>query len=201
MGDVQGAAPAGALWYFAYGANMSRRVLARRGLAPRSSEPARLDGYRLRFSHAGLIALEPAFANLEPDPRGAVHGALHLLAREDMDRLDRIEGAEYLHVDVPVTGRDAGVVTARAYLDPHPVDGRRPSRRYLRCCCEGARELGLPDDYVAGMAAHPSLHVPVVSDLATLFVGVAERLRRAGLRPERLRMARRGVVGRKDGVA
>lgn len=167
------------LWYFAYGANMSRRVLDRRGLSPLSSEPARLDGYRLRFSHRGVLPIEPAFANIEAHPGGAVHGALYRLRRDEMLRLDRVESADYAHVDVPVTGATAGAVLARAYLDPRPVEGRVPSRRYLRVCCAGARELGLPEPYVSALAAHPSLHVPVVSDVATLLVGTVERLRRA----------------------
>lgn len=53
---------------------MSRAVLARRGLTPLSSEPARLEGWRLRFSHPGLLPPEPAFANLEPEPGATVHG-------------------------------------------------------------------------------------------------------------------------------
>jgi hypothetical protein len=167
------------LWYFAYGANMSRTVLARRGLRPLSSEPARLDGYRLRFSHRGVLPIEPAFANLEAHPGAAVHGALYRLKRDEMLRLDRVESTDYAHVDVPVVGATSGAVVARAYLDPRPVEGRVPSRRYLRVCCAGARELGLPEAYVRELEAQPSLHVPVVSDVATLFVGTAERLRRA----------------------
>lgn len=170
---------ADAIWYFAYGANMSRAVLDRRGLRPLSSERARLDGYRLRFSHRGVLPIEPAFANIEACASGAVHGALYRLRTDEMARLDRVESTDYAHVDVPVLGATSGAVVARAYLDPRPVEGRVPSRRYLRVCCAGARELGLPDAYVRELAAHPSLHVPVVSDVATLLVGTAERLRRA----------------------
>lgn len=168
-----------AVWYFAYGANMSRRVLDRRGLRPLSCEPARLDGYRLRFSHPGVLPIEPAFANLEAHAAGVVHGALYRLRNDEMLRLDLVESTDYAHVDVPVLGARAGAVVARAYLDPRPVEGRVPSRRYLRVCCEGARELGLPGDYVDALAAHPSLHVPVVSDVATLLVSAVERARRA----------------------
>lgn len=186
-------------WYFAYGANMSPRVLARRALAPMSSQAGRLDGYQLRFSHRGLIPTEPAFANIEPAPPGAsVHGVLHELTAADMARLDRIEGAEYLHVEATVIGASSGPVVARAYRDPHPVRGRRPSRRYLSDLCEGARHFGLPDAYVRELAAHPSLHWPGLSELTTLLVGAAERVRRAGVRPERLRLAWYGRRGRPD---
>ena len=154
-----------------------------------------MTGYRLAFSHEGLIPIEPAFANLEPDPDAVVHGVLHLLGTGQLEHLDRIEGAEYRHVDVVARGDDAGAVPARTYVDPDPVQGLRPSRRYLRSCCDGAREHGLPDGWVEELASHPSLHIPVVSDVANLFVGLAERLRRAGLRPELRRMRRRAQSG------
>lgn len=186
--------------YFAYGANMSRAVLARRGVAPLSSEPARLDGWRLRFSHPGLLPIEPAFANLEPGAGEAVHGVLHRLRAGDLERLDRLEGAEYLHEEVTVASA-AGEVRARAYRNPHPVDGLRPSRRYLTSLLAGAREHGLPAEWVAALEAQPSLHVPLVSDAAARLVGVAERLRAAGLRPERLRLALQGRAGRAEAGA
>jgi gamma-glutamylcyclotransferase len=189
------------VWYFAYGANMSRAVLARRGVTPSSSEAATLRGYRHRFSHEGLIPIEPAFANIEaaPDDAAAItHGVLHRLTADDLAHLDRIEGAEYLHVDVAVQGARSGAVTARAYLNPHPVQGKVPSRRYLACLCAGAREHALPADYIAQLEAHPSRHWFLVSDVANLLAGTAERVRRMGFRPERARLARRGRTGRSD---
>ena len=186
------------LWYFAYGANMSRAVLARRGVTPLASEPGLLRDHRHRFSHEGLLPIEPAFANLEPCEGAEAHGVLHRLSDEAMSRLDRIEGAEYLHVDVSVEGARTGTVLARAYLNPHPVQGKIPSRRYLACLCAGAREHGLPSAYIDALAAHPSRHWPLVSDVANLLAGTAERVRALGLRPERVRLWRRGRAGRDD---
>ena len=176
------------IWYFSYGANMSSAVLERRGLKPLSSEAARLDGYAFGFTHRGLLPIEPAFANIQPEAGSRLHGVLHRLRTEDMARLDRIEGAEYTHEHVEVIGTASGLIAARAYLDPDPVSGLKPSRRYLGSCCEGAREFGLPEAYVARMASHPSVYVPVISDLANLLVGTMEALHRAGFKPELLRM-------------
>lgn len=182
--------------YFAYGANMSRAVLARRGVAPLESEPARLDGWRLRFSHPGLLPIEPAFANLEPGAGGVVHGVLHTLRAGDLERLDRLEGAEYLHEELTVVAA-GGPVRARAYRNPRPVGGLRPSRRYLASLLVGAREHGLPAEWLRALEDQPALHVPLVSDAAARLVGVAERLRAAGLRPERVRLALQGRAGRR----
>lgn len=177
---------------------MSRAVLARRGVTPLSSEAGVLRGYRHRFSHEGLIPIEPAFANIEASADDVTHGVLHLLAPDGLAHLDRIEGAEYLHVDVAVEGKTSGVVTARAYLNPHPTPGKIPSRRYLACLCTGAREHGLPAEYIAQLEAQPSLHWPIISDVANLLAGTAERVRKMGFRPERARLARRGRTGRSE---
>lgn len=186
-----------AFWYFAYGANMSPEVLARRGLSPQESVAGRLDDYALRFSHRGLLVTEPAFANLEPQPGSHVYGVLHRIEPEELAHLDRIEGAEYAHVDVDVHG-PAGLVRARAYRDPYPVAGMVPSRRYLRCVCDGARQFNLPEEWIDTLNAHPSRYIPLLSELTTLCVGVAERLRRAGLRPELVRMRARGQAPRES---
>jgi hypothetical protein len=182
------------LWYFAYGANMSDAVLARRGLRPLASEAGWVDGHALRFSHRGLLPTEPAFANLEPERTARVHGVLHRIRADDLVRLDKIEGAEYAHVDLLATGSRSGALTARAYLDPYPVRGLLPSRRYLRCVCEGAERFDLPAAWREELQAHPSRYVPVLSELTTACVGIAERLRRSGLRPEVLRMR---ILGQK----
>ncbi len=186
------------LWYFAYGANMSAEVLTRRGLAPRHSEPAWLEDHARRFSHRGLIFTEPAFANIEPEAGERVHGILHRIRDQELGCLDRIEGAEYAHIEVTVQRVVGAPVQARAYRDPYPARGLLPSRRYLRCLCIGATEGGLPEAEIATLAAHPARYVPLLSELTTLLVGTGERLRRAGLRPELWRMRRRGQIPRRS---
>jgi hypothetical protein len=187
------------IWYFAYGANMSPAVLRRRNLDPLSSEAARLDGYSFGFTHKGILPLEPCFANIQPAPGRSMHGVLHRLRCEDMDRLDQIEGAEYLHQEVKVVGSDSGPKTARAYMDPNPVLGLKPSRRYLENCCEGARSFDLPKDYLEEMASHPHVYVPILSGLTTFLVRAMEGLHRRGFRPELVRMKLRGTSGRGSG--
>lgn len=174
-------------WYFAYGANMSPETLKRRGVSPIRSVAASLHGYSLKFSHRGLLFTEPAFANIEADAQGIVYGVAHELATGELERLDKIEGAEYQHVDVVIEA-SAGSLQARAYLDPYPVSGLKPSRRYARVCIAAARHHQLPAAYIEQLTQHPTCHIPVASGVTTLLVGVAERARRAGLRPEVLRM-------------
>ncbi len=179
-------------WYFAYGANMSPRVLRRRGITPEESRAARLEGYALRFSQRGLIFLEPGFANIEPEDGRETWGVAHRLPPGQLARLDGFEGAEYGRVLVELE-TEQGRVQAQAYLNPRPTPGLVPSRRYSRVCVAGAREFGLPEHYVDFLAAHPSRYVPLASDMLTGVVWFVERMRFAGARPERIRMRREGV--------
>lgn len=172
------------IWYFAYGANMCRRTfVAQRRMAPLSAEAARLDGYRLRFSEPGpLRYVEEAFANIEHDPDGSVHGVLYRLSEHGLARLDRSEGEAYEHAQLPVWGERCGAVTATVYRSPHRVRGRRPSRRYRDLLVQGAREHALPDAYIAALAAEPAIHVPIVSALIRTSMPLVLRLRELRVR-------------------
>ncbi len=163
-------------WYFAYGANMSPRVLRRRGIEPEESRAARLDGYGLRFSYRGLILVEPGFANIEPEEGAVTWGVAHRLPAGQLARLDGFEGGEYGRTLVDLE-TDEGPIQAQAYLNPHPVRGLEPSRRYKRVCVAGAREFGLPEEYVRGLESHPSRYVPIASELFTAMVWWVEKVR------------------------
>jgi gamma-glutamylcyclotransferase (GGCT)/AIG2-like uncharacterized protein YtfP len=154
------------LWYFAYGANMSTRVLARRDVEPLSSEAASVAGWRLAFSMPGVPLLEPGFANVEPDPAGVVHGVLHRMRRRDLTRLDRSEGGGYRHRELEPYGVRAGAVRAIAYVYPRAVRPRLPSRRYLELLLSGAHEHALPQPWIEWLSAQPCHHLPLLSDVA-----------------------------------
>jgi hypothetical protein len=181
-------------WYFAYGANMSPRVLRRRGITPEESRAARLEGYAFRFSQRGLILLEPGFANIEPEPGEEMWGVAHRLPPGQLARLDGFEGPGYGRVLVDLE-TDEGPVQAQAYINPRPTRGLEPSRRYARLCVGGARAFGLPEDYVTALAAHPTRHVPLVSEFLMLLVWLVERSRSiAGGVSERVRRVLKGTL-------
>lgn len=160
--------------YFAFGANMARRVLVkRRGIHPLASVPARLDGYALQFSLRGLPLFEPAFATIVASPGESTWGVLHTLTTPDLARLDRIESA-YDRVDVLLQTPE-GPTQATAYTARRPVPEKMPSRRYLRLLCEGAREHGLPSAWIDALAARKGAHVALVSPAIESIVEVGER--------------------------
>jgi gamma-glutamylcyclotransferase len=143
--------------YFAYGANMSRRVIAgRRGLAVVACERARLLGHRLTFGQRGFRYVEPAFATVIEAPGESVHGVLWTLAGPDeLARLDRNESREYDRVEHDVVGETSGAVRAHLYRTRRPWEGLVPSRRYRDLLVSGAREHELPSDWIARLAGHP----------------------------------------------
>ena len=173
------------LWYFAYGANMSADVMVRRrGLRPVSSEPARLGGYELVFTLRGIPFIEPAFASICARDDATVHGVLHHVSRADFRTLTNDESTDYEQIDIEVVGVVSGRVTAVAYRAADPIDGLVPSRRYMQLLVTGAREAGLPNDYLAALQAHPSTHIPGLSRLFRRIPDIYQWLRRRGIRHE-----------------
>lgn len=160
--------------YFAFGANMSAAVLRRRRIEVLSREPARLRGYRLVFDLAGFPWVEPAFASIERSPEHDVYGVLYRVTPEQMDRIDSYEGRAYSKIEVDVEGARSGSRRSRAYQTKRPTPGLRPSRRYLRVICGGARENDLPPSYLRELGDHPSAYVPVLSEVVERGIGLLE---------------------------
>lgn len=163
------------VWYFAFGANMCSSVLRTRRVSPLSSEAARLDGFRLVFGEPGFPPLEPVFASIEPAEGEAVHGVLFRLTRRDFARIDSTEGPGYDLLRVDVVGSVHGSARARAFRTRKPVRGRKPSRRYVDLLRSGAREHGLPAEYVRRLDAEPS--GPAIPGASLLFGGLVRVLR------------------------
>lgn len=138
------------LWYFAYGANMDRATLVdRRGIRPSAVIPATLDGYELVFDQKGIPCLEPSFANLRVAEGQSVHGVAYGLTASQLERLDVLEGGgAYGHLEVSVRARDGDTVRAKTYFTTETRDGRYPSARYMGLILRGAREHGLPDEWI-----------------------------------------------------
>ncbi len=108
-------------------------------------------------------------------PEDVCWGVLYKLNDADAARLDRFEGPGYARVRVTATCAQHGDVDAFAYASPHPIWGRKPSRRYLNLLIEGAVERGLPETAIDSLRAEPSSHIPLVSSLVALTAELLER--------------------------
>lgn len=141
--------------YFAFGSNMSARQMGSRCPGAVALGPARLDGFRLAFDlpsryWGGWVA------DVVPAEGVAVWGVLWRLSPEHWRMLDDYEDVEegrYRRDTVEVTGPGGSRVRAQLYRVVRPQGEGRPSERYLRALLEGAREHGLPPDYIARLHA------------------------------------------------
>jgi hypothetical protein len=82
-----------------------------------------------------------------------VWGALYLVHADDLERLDRYE-AGYERVAVEVCWRDARV-GAHTYRSARTTSDPVPFAWYKRLVVEGAREHGLPADWIRALEAWP----------------------------------------------
>jgi hypothetical protein len=154
--------------FFTYGAKMRASAMRDCGIEPRAREAAQLESWALAFDLPGIPVVEPAFASIAPREGSRVHGVLWWITPHQAERLNAFESTRYAIIEVSVHGERSGPVRARAYRNPAPTAGIAPSRRYLRLLVEGAREAGLPDDYVRAIEAVKAAYVPVLSEVVTV---------------------------------
>lgn len=147
---------AGAYSYFAYGSNMSSARLVARVGGVVSLGAALLSEHRHRFSKLGTDGTGKG--NVEPTARAAVHGALYLLEREQLDQLVTFETG-YRVVELDVWHR-ASTARAVTFVALRSVEALHPTQSYLEHYRRGMAEHGLPQDYVDDVltsAARPPL--------------------------------------------
>jgi hypothetical protein len=148
----------GALWYFAYGSNLDRGTfLGRRRMQPLATRIGVLHDFALCFD-LPVGPGERGVANVAPRAGDQVWGALYQLTDADAERLDLSEGVPrgfYRRLEVAVITPDAAKVAAFTYRSEFSRPERKPSRRYLGLLLAGAREHGLPADYVERLRTWP----------------------------------------------
>jgi len=146
------------LWYFAYGSNLDPGTfLGRRRMQPLATRIGVLHHFELRFD-LPVGPGERGVANVAPCPGDQVWGALYQLTHADAARLDQTEGVGkgvYNRLAVLVRTPDAAEIAAFTYRSEISRPERKPSRRYLGLLLTGAREHGLPLEYVERLRAWP----------------------------------------------
>lgn len=147
-------------WYFAYGSNMqSATFRGRRGIDPAEVRVGRVDGYALSFG-LPIGTGRRGVASVRREPGAWVWGVAYLLTPTQNRRLDATEGVgrgAYHRERVDVMLRDGGVLVADTLVGVVDDPERGPSVRYLSLLVEGAREHGLPPDYVRRLETWPTV--------------------------------------------
>jgi gamma-glutamylcyclotransferase (GGCT)/AIG2-like uncharacterized protein YtfP len=135
---------------FAYGSNMASAEMSAWCPAHRLLGPARLPGFRLELRRRSRRWRGGA-ADLVEAAGEEVWGALYELDAAALDRLDAKEGAGFAYRRVPVTvelGGERLPALAYAVIDKEPAE-LPCTPAYAELLVTGARERGLPADYVA----------------------------------------------------
>lgn len=138
-------------WYFAYGSNLHHGQLLARcgGSLSASEEPpriVRLPNYQLVFNLDGGDG--EVYANIAT-PGAGVLGVIYRCGPAALAKLDVYETG-YDRLDVSVTDEQGNSLSAMAYIaqPANVTTARPPNQRYLQTILTGAREQGLPEDYI-----------------------------------------------------
>lgn len=146
--------------YFSYGSNMSiNRLLGRISSASRVGA-ATLMKYELMFHKVGRKdGSAKCDARETGDPGHIVHGVVFEIAKADKTELDREEGLGhgYELKDVWVKMHNGSVVQAFMYYATNIDPGLKPFDWYKEHVLRGARENGLPEEYIRKIEAVESI--------------------------------------------
>ena len=145
--------------YFAYGSNMASSQMADRCPGAVCLGAARLPGYRLAFD-AWSNRRGSLVADVLPAPDSEAWGVLWQVTEEHAEALDRYEGVargQYRREDVRVESERGEPVEAFAYVICNPGEEGPTTDAYRAILLEGAREHGLPPDWVKAIEDVPAL--------------------------------------------
>lgn len=137
--------------YFAYGSNLSSTRMRERVASARVVGPGRIADYRLALDKRGSDG--SGKANLVAEPGAGVWGVVYAIDAQDWTHLDAHEpGYDRIGVEVRTPLRHLSAWTYRARIrtdDPVAFDW------YKRLIVEGAREHGLPPEWLEALVALP----------------------------------------------
>ena len=121
--------------YFAYGSNMNPQRMKDRGVSYSTRLTANLKGYTLKFNKTAARNPKEGYANIVPDKKQVVEGALYEITDDDILKLDSYEGYpdNYYREKVTVL-LTTGIEEAVTYIASQDKvqEGLKPSKEYLK---------------------------------------------------------------------
>ncbi len=134
--------------YFAYGSNLHLKQFARRCHGSKAVGRARLPDYRLAFTRYSSNR-RGGVADIVPEPDAEVWGALYEVDEACLATLDEYEGVPRSYRREMIRVLDDSRVEQEAVVYIANQTGAfAPSREYLALIIEGARDHGLPEEYI-----------------------------------------------------
>lgn len=143
--------------YFAYGSNMLTARLRERTPSATVLGAAELPGHALRWHKAGADGSGKCDVVEVDAPDARVHGVLYRILLSEQPQLDAAEALGVGYTDKHAAVLSGGrTLQARLYVALVTAPALRPFDWYRALVVAGAREHGLPDAYVAALAAVPA---------------------------------------------
>ena len=140
------------LYYFAYGSNMCTGRLRARVPSARQVFITQLREHILRFQKRSVDGSVKADAELTGRNDDVVWGVVFEFDSAQKPDLDRAEGLGHGYEEKQVSLKDCTGQTYQAQMyfasRSHKVTNLRPYSWYLRFVVEGAKQHGLPPDYI-----------------------------------------------------
>ena len=123
------ARPKRKVYYFAFGANLSPKVLKGRRIKVYDAFDYVLHDAALRFSQRGFFK-DQAYASADPAKGEVVYGKMYLIGERDAARMDYFEGLPFLKVHHKVFRHSDGL-DFFYYCARTPQQGLKPTQEYL----------------------------------------------------------------------
>jgi cation transport regulator ChaC len=134
--------------YFAYGSNMLEKQMRERCKSVNKIGNGVLRNYKIVFNRKGSYH-DGAVASIERSDGGQLWGVIWKIRVSELLELDKIEDPEaYKREKVVVSTQDGTTYSCHAYVAIPQTAELRPDDQYLKTVIEGAKEAGLPDDYI-----------------------------------------------------
>jgi hypothetical protein len=162
------------IYYFAFGANLSKDILELRRIRVYESFDYVLEDAALQFTQAGFYR-EHGYASADAVKGEVVYGKMLLILQRDAERMDYFEGVPFLRVHEKIFGKvkDRDFYFYRAVTR---VDGLKPTQEYLDYLVTAYRAMpDVPQAYLETMAATEVLEDFIVQDQTGEFVRDIDR--------------------------
>jgi AIG2-like family len=148
--------------YFAYGSNLSTQRLAARVPSAKVISVAMLRGHRLEFHKIGKDGSAKCDVARTGDSNDVVYGVVFAIPLAEKSTLDKIEGLGYGYAEkeVVVLSESGAAFEAVTYYATNIDASLKPRNWYVEHVVRGAREHGLPLEYISGIEAIKSTSDP-----------------------------------------
>ncbi len=159
------------LYYFGYGANMSKEYLQnRRRVFPTETFPGTLKGYRLIMNMEGPNFIEPSFANIIEAPNESIEGILNRITEKELNRIVNSEGVNYELVDININVGEKQYKAKTLIYKTNKLVSTPPSKRYMKILINAAVNNNLSVSYIEKLKKNPSVYYPVLSEIFSIII-------------------------------